>query len=111
MQEDTVIKGFYSFKISCDHGAAFDASGIDKTVIHFADGREAFEFDGYLDIGLIDTIIDMAVCFLGSLIYFVLFALDWFKFNKTLNKVFIPGLTTQTVGQTSEEEQLSLFDK
>ena len=111
LQEDTVIKGFYSFKISGDHGAAFDASGIDKTVIHFADGREAFEFDGYLDIGLIDTIIDMAVCFLGSLIYFVLFALDWFKSNKTLNKVFIPGLTTQTVGQTAEEEQLSLFDK
>ncbi len=52
--------------------------------------------DGYLDIGLIDTIEDMAVCFLGAIIYFVAIAIDWHK-KKILFRGLIPQLVNNAV--------------
>ena len=90
MQEDTLVSGFHSYFLSGTHTEAVDVDGIVQTVIYF-DGGKTLTLDGYLDLGLIDTIEDMAVCFWGSVVYIVLIAVDWCK-KKVLFKVLIPQL-------------------
>ncbi len=75
MQEDTIVHGFDSFLLSGTHHHAMSVSDIVYTVIYRADGSTV-TIDGYLDLGLIDTITDMAVCFLGSIVYAVSLAID-----------------------------------
>ena len=45
---------------------------------------------------MIDTIEDMAVCFLGAIIYFVAIAIDWHK-KKILFRGLIPQLVNNAV--------------
>ncbi len=68
MQEDTVVNGFGSYLLSGTHSELVQVDGITKTIIYYGDGR-TLTIDGYLDIGLIDTIGDMAVCALGTTVY------------------------------------------
>ncbi len=89
MQEDTIIHGFGSYFLSGTHTELVEIEGITKTIIYYGDGLMR-TIDGYLDIGLIDTILDMAVCFLGTLVYLVVLLIDWFK-GKALYRVLIPA--------------------
>lgn len=68
MQEDTVVDGFGSYLLSGTHSELVRVDGITKTIIYYGGGR-TLTIDGYLDIGLIDTIGDMAVCALGTTVY------------------------------------------
>lgn len=105
MQEDTVIYGFNSYLLSGTHSETFDVNGIVQTVIYFGNGQ-TLTIDGYIDIGLIDTIEDMAVCFIGSLVYMVAFAIDW-RVKKALYKVFIPAPFAVECEHISSEEDIS----
>ena len=74
MQEDTLVHSFRSFYLSGTHDAPIELQGITETVIHFGD--EVLVVPGYLDLGLADTLSDMAVCLGGSLLFLAIFPLD-----------------------------------
>lgn len=75
MQEDTLVHAFRSFYLSGTHDAPIELQGITETVIHFGDD-EVLVVPGYLDLGLADTLSDMAVCLGGSLLFLAIFPLD-----------------------------------
>ncbi|MCM1306773.1 MAG: hypothetical protein NC037_05920 [Bacteroides sp.] len=106
MQEDTIINGFNSFLLSGTHSETFDVEGIVQTVIYLSNGQTV-TINGYLDIGLIDTIIDMAVCFGGGVFYMIATAIDWCKSkNKRFFKAFIPQLVEkERSGEVVEGEE------
>ncbi len=68
LQEDTVVYSFRSYYLSGTHAHAKLIDGIRRTTISFQDGG-SLTFDGYLDLGLIDTIGDMAICLGGTLLF------------------------------------------
>ena len=70
MQEDMLINGFNSFLLTGTHNKSFLVDGIVKTVIYYGDGQQIV-LDGYLDIGLYDTLNDMVVCILGIILFVV----------------------------------------
>ena len=43
--------------------------GIEYTIAYDEKGNELVKFDGYLDIGLHDTMLDLIVNFIGALIF------------------------------------------
>jgi len=45
--------------------------GIDKTILYDNEGNELVTLNGYLDIGLIDTMEDLTVNFIGAFVYSV----------------------------------------
>lgn len=65
MQKDTVINVINSGLISGKSGTIEKISGISSTIVN---GRE-LGIDGYLDIGLIDTMKDLIVNFVGAAIF------------------------------------------
>lgn len=65
MHEDTIIDGFASYLLAGSHNEIVEVNGIVQTVIHYGDGQ-TLVIDGYLDIGLLDTLSDMFVCLLGT---------------------------------------------
>lgn len=67
MLEDTVIRDIRSYLLSGSHNESVDILGIDKTVIYYSGGE--YVIDGYLDVGLTDTLTDMLVCFIGDVIF------------------------------------------
>ena len=74
MQEDSLVHAFHSFYLSGTHSAPVVLEGITETVIRHSGGT--LTLPGYLDLGLIDTMVDMAVCLVGSLLFLMLFPLD-----------------------------------
>ena len=75
MQEDTLLHTVKSFYLSGTHDHPMILSDITETVIHYGDGQ-ILRIPGYLDLGLSDTLSDMAVCLLGNLTFLLLFPLD-----------------------------------
>ena len=45
------------------------APGIDHTIIYDKNNNKLAEFNGYLDIGLNDTMKDLLVNFIGAVVY------------------------------------------
>lgn len=102
VQEDTVISSFQSFLLSGDHNDPVVLEGIDKTIVILEDGSEYVIKGGYLDIGLTDTITDIAVCLGGAAVYFVTITVDWFKGKQRLNRFFIPKVTKEKAEPAEE---------
>ncbi|MGM9874200.1 MAG: hypothetical protein ACI31G_04815 [Bacilli bacterium] len=72
MNEDSVIHTFYSYLLQGSHDHPFAVQDIVKTEIYLASG-EMITIQGYLDIGLYDTISDMAICLLGTILSSITF--------------------------------------
>lgn len=106
MQEDKIISGFGSYLLSGNHNEVFEVDGITKTIIYYGNGK-TLAIDGYLDIGLFDTIGDMAVCTLGALIYTLALVVDWFKCKKRLYRLVVPQLDRIPPEIKQEEFQLA----
>jgi len=100
MQEDTIINSFNSYLLSGTHAKTFDVDGIVQTVIYLKDGSTV-TIDGYLDIGLIDTIEDMSVCFFGSLAYFAAISISWFTKRHVFNW-FVPAVASKLENSNAE---------
>ena len=77
MQEDTLVHHIKSFYLSGTHDYPVHLQGITETVIYYGEGQ-ILRIPGYLDLGLADTVADMAVCLLGNLAFLLLFPLDKF---------------------------------
>ena len=75
MQEDTLLHSIKSFYLSGTHDYPLILEGITETAIHYGDGQ-ILRIPGYLDLGLADTLSDMAVCLIGNLVFLLLFPLD-----------------------------------
>lgn len=83
MQQDTWITDINSYLLGTEKGSLGSIYGINSLIIN----GEQIATQGYLDIGLIDTMHDMLVCALGGLIYCVcnvlyhksVKALSWFS--------------------------------
>ena len=72
MQKDTVVNKISSVNLT--NANAFNPkiiTGIDETTIHYGGNTITIE-DGYLDIGLIDTMEDLIVNFIGAVTFSIL---------------------------------------
>ncbi len=71
MQKDSFCDRIYSVLVPTEGGDMFRAEHITRTQIWTADG-ESFVLPGYLDIGLADTVKDLAVNLLGALCFCII---------------------------------------
>lgn len=73
MQKDYIVRTISSVTLDPTHSQTpYKISHITQTVIETADGERHIVSGGYLDIGLIDTMKDLIVNFIGALIFSVL---------------------------------------
>ncbi len=72
MQKDTVIHAFSSVLLNPDGvNVPVRLEGIRQTAVEAAAGSDFMAVKGYLDIGLIDTMKDMFVNFIGAVVFSV----------------------------------------
>lgn len=88
MQEDQVIDGFNSYYFSGSHNGVFRVDNITQTIIKYGNNEQLI-IDGYLDIGLYDTLNDILICFIGTLVYLATLLVDHSHKGK-LKNIFIP---------------------
>lgn len=93
MQKDTVIQKISSVALNPDgENKAVVVDDIGKTIIHDTNGDVLQVIDnGYLDIGLNDTIEDLFVNFIGAIVFscFAFFDLKHNRSNSFINR-FVP---------------------
>ncbi len=88
MQKDTIIREIVSVKFN-EEGKNIPAKKeIDSIIINDEDWNEIY--GGYIDVGLYDTMEDLIVNFIGSLL-FALFGYLYLKYQKPFAKNFIPS--------------------
>ena len=97
MQQDTVVKHFHSFLLYSDPVThkpdnlhTVEVDGIIKTIIQYGDGQELV-IDGYLDLGLFDTMYDIIFCFVATVVFSVALAADWCT-RKYFYRFMVPAL-------------------
>lgn len=88
MQEDTIIYNIRSFLLAGSHNDIVELDNITQTVIYYGNGQQ-WVIDGYLDVGLQDTLDDMLVCLIGSLVLPVALAVSA-AFGGKLDKYLVP---------------------
>ena len=84
MQEDTLITHFHSFWLrgyvygweNYDHLHTYEVDGIAKTILYDKDGNVLLEMDGYLDLGLYDTMWDIIWCFVSTCALTLILSVD-----------------------------------
>ncbi len=110
MQEDSIIHGFGSYLLAGSHNEIVVVDGIVQTVIHYGDGQ-TLVIDGYLDIGLYDTLGDMLVCFIGGVLFLAAFAVDYIAGGKLRQVLILPPAKEfarrQPEGQTESAAEQS----
>ncbi len=80
---------------------------IVSTIINFQDGT-SITVDGYIDIGLFDTLQDITVCLIGGSITVVLLVLDNLCFKRAINKVLVPRVLSIDVQKNVITENQTL---
>lgn len=95
MQKDTILTGFNTVNLDPAGGnTAFHVRNVVDTVLVYADGTtQAMGLGGYLDVGLMDTMMDLLVNLIGA----VVFSFFGFFYVKTkgqgkLARNFIPNV-------------------
>ena len=68
MMEDSIINGFDSYLLAGSHSEVVSVNGIIETIIYCENGQSII-IEGYLDIGLIDTLNDMIICLVGTILF------------------------------------------
>lgn len=78
MQKDTYIKQIASVDLNKDKiNKSVILNDIEEVTIKY-NGDQVITLDGYLDIGLYDTMKDLLVNFLGAIVFGII---EWFYFN------------------------------
>lgn len=91
MEEDQIVRSFHTYFLSGTHAEATFVEDIRQTVIYLGDGS-TIVIDGYLDLGLIDTLDDMIVCLIGVAGYLLLVPMV-FKKGGAILKALLPRVT------------------
>ena len=101
MQKDTFIHHISSVALRPDgKNIAVHLDEISKTVIHTA-GGETYTLGAYLDIGLIDTMKDLFVNFLGAIVFSVI----GFFYIKGRGKSKFAGRFIPKIKEENKQEQ------
>lgn len=90
MQADSIVNEINSFLLSGSHYETVEINGITQTIIYYENGQNII-IDGYLDLGLNDTLFDMFVCVVGAITYLILLTIGYIK-NKKIFKIFCPEI-------------------
>ena len=72
--DDTIVNGFTTFAFT-GRAEPIVVENVIKTVIYYGEGQ-SLTVDGYLDIGYFDTLKDLIVCTLGSLVFVLLYSVS-----------------------------------
>ncbi|MGN0362858.1 MAG: hypothetical protein ACI4ET_08465 [Bilifractor sp.] len=73
MQKDFIVKTFGSVTLDPTHSQIpVRVSGITRTIIETASGKKYVINGGYLDIGIIDTMKDLMVNFVGAVVFSII---------------------------------------
>lgn len=93
MQKDTIVTAFNTVMLDPGgHNVPYHVQDVVDTVLVFSDGtQQSMALGGYLDIGLLDTMMDLFVNFIGA----VVFSVIGYFYVKTqgkgrIAKMFIP---------------------
>lgn len=112
MQKDRIMTDISSVKLHPDGiNDPIKLENIQKTVLYFSDGKEAYVIEnGYLDVGISDTMKDLIVNLIGAVIFSVIGYFYILGRNRGLfASKFIPQLKTkaETEGSETEKEPIS----
>ncbi|MDD6678660.1 MAG: hypothetical protein PUF71_04660 [Firmicutes bacterium] len=109
MQKDTVIMALSTVNLDPGgHNVAYQVRNITDTILVFADGTSrSMGLGGYLDIGLIDTMKDLLVNFIGATV----FSIIGYVYVKTgekgvFAKKFIPQVLEEDEHADHEQKDL-----
>lgn len=70
MQKDNIVDKLSTVELDeTKSNKVVNVDNIDKTIIYDKDGNILTEFNGYLDIGIIDTMKDLIVNFIGAICF------------------------------------------
>ena len=73
MQKDFIVQEFGSVTLDPQNmGTPIHVAGITETIIHTASGETYVIPDGYLDIGILDTMKDLLVNLLGAVVFSII---------------------------------------
>lgn len=73
MQKDTIVKRINSVTLDkTNSNKPITIDNINKTIIYYNNNKKEIINNGYLDIGLIDTMNDLLVNFVGAIIFSIL---------------------------------------
>ncbi len=108
MQKDFIVDHIYSAELNPDGQAPIRIHDIVRTVITTRDGK-IYTVEGYLDVGLIDTMKDLFIDFAGALL-FALFGYFYTSSSSVRGKIakqFVPRVSgdgTEEPEEAIEEE-------
>ena len=102
MQEDCLVDGFHSFFLAGTHSHVVEVDNITKTVIYYGNGQ-VLELDGYLDLGLIDTLNDLLVGVIGAVVFGVSMAFDRLSKGR-LHRWLLPTFRTSADAQEPTQD-------
>ena len=105
MQKDTILNAFSTVNLDPNHGtAAIIVDGIQDVILVMEDGTQrALGLGGYLDIGLIDTMADLFVNFIGAVIFSII---GFFYVKGRGRSRFAPRFIPQVLPEeTSSQEE------
>lgn len=88
MMEDSIVTEIRSYLLAGGHNEVVSLTDITQTIVYYGDGK-TFVLNGYLDIGLLDTLHDMIVCTVGAVVFVVVVTLSK-RFFPKCNEVLIP---------------------
>lgn len=104
MQKDTVLNAIHTVDLDPDgHNIPYHITQITDTVVVYADGtQQSLGLGGYLDIGLMDTMKDLLVNFIGAVVFSVI---GYFYVKSSgkgrIAKMFIP----KVMDKPAQEEE------
>lgn len=106
MQKDTVVTDIYTVSLDeTNSNTVVKVKNIEKTVIVSKDGTETVVNGGYLDIGIIDTMKDLFVNFIGAIIFSIIgFIYVKNRGRGLLGSMLIPEVASDTEEYTGPEE-------
>ena len=89
MQKDSFLTGIHTVRLMGENGEMLHVENITRVEVWTADGS-SFVFPAYLDVGLVDTMKDLAVNLWGAL-FFCIIGYAWLKRRRiALAAQFIP---------------------
>ena len=107
MQKDTILAAIHTVNLDPGgHNVAYHATQIADTVLVYADGsQQAMGLGGYLDIGLMDTMKDLLVNFIGAVVFsFIGYFYVKSKGKGNIARMFIPEIMEEPAQQHESAE-------
>lgn len=113
MQKDFIVKDFASVTLHADNlNIPVKINDIAKTVLYHADGTKTVIQGGYLDIGIIDTMKDLFVNFIGAFVFSII-GIFYVKTrgNSIVAQSFIPQLDDEAQTKKGQEIKEAIKSK